>query len=83
MLVEVIKNNYVIVLAENDRDIRWLDQSGYTKLGEDYYQQLFKDIDELVSEVNYLLDNNAEFLDSTDSDSPLGFLNKLKAEGLI
>ncbi|NLC54329.1 MAG: hypothetical protein GX769_00410 [Erysipelothrix sp.] len=83
MLVEVLKDNYVIVLAEDNRDVQWLNKAGYTKLGEDYYQETFNNLEELILEVNYLLDNNATFDDRNDEEAPFKFLSELKAEGLV
>lgn len=83
MLVEVLKGNYVIVLAEDVKDTRWLDQAGYMKIGEDYYQELFNSEKELISEVNYLLDYGAIFEDREDEHAPMKYLDNLKTRGLI
>lgn len=83
MLVEVLKENYVLVLSEDNKDSRWLDQAGYMELGEDYYQELFNSTEELVKEVEYLLDYGAVFEDRADDDSPHKILEDLKAEGFI
>ena len=83
MLVEVLKENYVLVLSEDDKDVRWLDKAGYLELGEDYYQELFENTQELVDEVNYLIKYGATFEDREDEDSPFKVLEDLKAEGFI
>ncbi len=84
MLVEVLKENYVVVLSESSRDERWLDQAGYQKLGEDYFQELFKDLNAMVLEVELLLSYGAQFEDRfDDEDAPFKVLSDLKDEGLI
>lgn len=83
MLVEVLKSNYIIVLAEDAKDNQWLDKAGYMKIGEEYYQELFNNEKELISEVNYLLDYGAVFEDREDEHAPLKYLNLLKDQGLI
>ena len=84
MLVEVLKENYVLVLAENAKDDRWLDQARYDLIGEEYYQYIFKDIDDLLSEVKALIEYGAIFEDRfDDEDAPHKVLEDLKAEGLI
>ena len=77
MLVEVLKENYVVVLSESD-------QAGYQKLGEDYFQELFKDLNAMVLEVELLLSYGAQFEDRfDDEDAPFKVLSDLKDEGLI
>ena len=84
MLVEVLKENYVLVLAEDAKDDRWLDQARYDLIGEEYYQYIFKDIDDLLSEVKALIEYGANFEDRfDDEDAPFQVLEDLKAEGLI
>lgn len=84
MLVEVLKENYVLVLAENAKDDRWLDQARYDLIGEEYYQYIFKDIDDLLSEVKALIEYGAIFEDRfDDEDAPHKVLEDLKTEGLI
>ena len=83
MLVEVLKENYLIVLSENKKDDQWLDRVGYQKLGDGYFQEIFDNIDELVEEVNYLIDYGAEFDQTSDENSPYEILESLKEEGFI
>ncbi len=84
MLVEVLKENYVVVLSESSKDERWLDQAGYQKLGEDYFQELFSDFEAMLQEVEYLLEYGAQFEDRfEDEDAPFKVLADLKAEGLV
>lgn len=83
MLITVLKEHYVVVLSENQKDERWLKQVGYDELGEDYYQEVFKDFDDFLSEVNYLIEYGASFEDSDDEDSPAKVLEDLKTEDFI
>ena len=83
MLVTVLKETYVIVLSESSKDERWLSDAGYDPLGEDYFQEIFKDLDALVEEVNYLQRYGAVFEDSKDNDSPFKVVEDLKLEGFI
>lgn len=83
MLVTVLKEHYVVVLAEDQKDIRWFDQVGYDSLGEDYFQQVFKDFDEFIEEVNYLRAYGAVFEESSDEDAPFKVIEDLLEEGFI
>lgn len=84
MLVEVLKENYVLVLSEDRKDEQWLDKAGYLSIGEDYYQELFTSVDDLVIEVEYLMDYGATFDDKVDDEnSPYKIVEDLKAEGFI
>lgn len=83
MLVEVLKTNYLVVLSESEKDTKWLEHAGYMKLGEDYYQEIFSNLKELIEELTYLLDYPARFADRESNDSPQQFLADLKAENLI
>lgn len=83
MLITVLKEHYVVVLSEDQKDERWLKQVGYDELGEDYYQEVFKNFDDFLSEVNYLIEYGACFEDSDDEDSPAKVLEDLKTEDFI
>ena len=83
MLVTVLKESYLVVLAENPKDQRWLAQVGYDVLGEEYYQEVFKDFNEMLEEVNYLIEYGASFEDSDSEDSPFKVIRDLKEEEFI
>lgn len=83
MLVTVLKESYVIVLSEDAKDERWLNDSGYDALGEDYYQEIFKDFQAFIDEVNYLKDFGAKFEDTADADCPYKVYLDLKEEDFI
>lgn len=83
MLVTVLKEHYVVVLAEDQKDVRWFDQVGYDTLGEEYYQQVFRTFEEFLEEVNYLIEYGAEFEETSDDDAPYKVLEDLKSEDFI
>lgn len=83
MLVTVLKESYLVVLAENPKDQRWLAQVGYDVLGEEYYQEVFKDFNDMLEEVNYLIEYGATFEDSDSEDSPFKVIRDLKEEEFI
>lgn len=84
MLVEVLKENYILVLAEDAKDDRWLEQARYDLIGEEYYQYIFKDTNDLISEVEALIEYGAVFEDRfDDEDAPHKVVEDLKVEGLI
>ena len=84
MLVEVLKENYVLVLAEDAKDDRWLEQARYDQIGENYHQLIFNDISDLINEVEALIEYGAVFEDRFDDDNcPLKVLEDLKREGFI
>lgn len=83
MLVTVLKENYLVVLAEDKNDERWLARVGYDVLGEEYYQEVFKDFNDMLSEVKYLIEYGAIFEDSSDEDSPFKVIEDLKAEEFL
>lgn len=83
MVVTVLKEHYVIVLCEDQKDERWLKQVGYDDLGEAYYQEVFKNFEDFLSEVNYLLEYGAIFEDNDDDDAPAKVLEDLKTENFI
>lgn len=83
MLVTVLKEHYVVVLCEDTKDERWLKQVGYDSLGEEFYQEVFKNFEDFLSEVKYLIEYGAVFDDSDDEDAPAKILEDLKAEDFI
>lgn len=83
MVVTVLKESYVIVLAEENKDFRWLDQVGYDSLGEDYYQVVFKNFDDFINEVKYLVEFGAEFELTDDEDAPAKVYEDLKNENYL
>ncbi|NLY62987.1 MAG: hypothetical protein GX074_03925 [Erysipelothrix sp.] len=78
MIVTVLKETYVLVLAEDQKDFRWLDQVGYDPLGEDYYQVIFKDYKDFLDEIEYLEEYGATFEDTDDEDAPAKVLAEVK-----
>ncbi len=83
MLVTVLKEHYVIVLSEDQKDDRWLKQVGYDELGEEYYQEVFKDFEDFLSEVKYLIQYGATFDDTDGDESPSQIIQELKEEDFL
>lgn len=83
MLVTVLKEHYVVVLSEDQKDDRWLKQVGYDELGEEYYQEVFKDFDDFLSEVKYLIQYGAKFDDTDGDESPSQIIKELKEEDFL
>ena len=83
MIVTMLKENYALVLCENQEDLKWLNRSGYESVGEEFYQVIFKDYDEFLEEVKYLITYGAEFDNRNESDAPSRVLDQLKNDNLI
>ncbi len=83
MVVTILKEHYVLVLAEDRNDLRWLDQNGYESVGEDYFQLVFTDFNDFLEEVKYLKDYNAHFESRNEDDDPQSVLNDLIEEDFI
>lgn len=83
MEVTVLKTSYCIVMAEEVKDVRWLDQNGYYPLGEDFYQIIFKDYDAFIEEVKYLEDYGVTYLDDQSDESAAKVIEALKAENAL
>lgn len=83
MIVTMLKEHYVLVAAEDKKDLRWLDNNGYDAVGEEFYQIIFKDFNDFLEEVKYLVDYGAFFEIRDDEDAPNRVLDDLIEEGFI